>query len=45
VSDFGDDLGEVIDLFVNTINLFKNALRFGRRKIAPILALEESDAE
>src|SRR6476620_2396366 len=45
MSDFGDYLGEIIDLFVNTVDLFKDILCFGRRKITPALALEESDAK
>src|SRR5882757_433064 len=45
LSDLGDDLGKIIDLLVDSVDLFKNILRFGRRKITPILALEESDAE
>jgi len=36
---------EIIDFFINTIDLFKNTLRFGRRKIAPTLALKEPDSE
>jgi hypothetical protein len=44
VSDFGDDLGEIINLFVDTVDLFKDVLCFGRREIASILALEKSDA-
>ena len=34
---------EIIDLFVDTVDLFKNVLCFGRREIASILALEKSD--
>jgi len=28
----GDDLGEIIDLFVDTVDLFKDVLCFGRRE-------------
>src|SRR5713101_8170530 len=45
MTDLGDDLGEIVDLFVDAVDLLENALRFRRRKIASVLALEESDAE
>ena len=44
MSDFGDDLGEIIDLLINTIDLFKNIPCFWRRKITPALSLEDGMA-
>ena len=44
-SDLGDDFGEIIDLLVDPVDLFEDALCFRRGEIASILALEESDAE
>src|SRR6266702_5895022 len=44
-ADLGDDLGEIVDLLVDAVDLLKNVFGFRRRKIAAVLALEEADAE
>src|SRR5882672_11226568 len=41
--DLGDDLGEIIDLLVDAIDLFENAAGFRGREVTPVLALEEAD--
>src|SRR3954468_11338035 len=43
-SDLGDDLGEIIDLLVDAVDLLEDAAGFGRREIAPVLTLEEANA-
>jgi hypothetical protein len=45
VADLRDDLGEIVDLLVDAVDLLENALGFGGRKIASVLTLEEADAE
>src|SRR5206468_318537 len=44
-SDLGDDLGEIVDLLVDAVDLLENVLGLRRREVATVLALEEADAE
>src|SRR6185295_5796417 len=44
-SDLGDDLGEIIHLLVDAVDLLEDVAGFRRREIAPVLALEEADAQ
>ena len=44
-SDLGDDLGEIVDLLVDAVDLLEDVLGFRCREIAAVLALEEADAE
>ncbi len=44
-ANLGDDLGEIVDLLVDAVDLLENILRLRGRKIASVLTLEESDAE
>ena len=43
--DLGDDLGEIIHLLVDAVDLLEDVAGFRRREIAPVLALEEADAQ
>src|SRR6266404_3923653 len=44
-SDLGDDLGEIIHLLVDAVDLLEDVAGFRRREIAPVLALEEANAQ
>src|SRR6266700_546107 len=44
-ADLSDEVGEIVDLLVDGIDLLKDQLRVRRRKIAAVLAREEADAE
>ncbi|MGY4367270.1 hypothetical protein ACVW1A_003335 [Bradyrhizobium sp. LB1.3] len=44
-ADLGDELGEVVHLLVDAVDLLEDVLGFRRREIAAVLALEEADAE
>ena len=43
--DLGDDLGEIIHLLVDAVDLLEDVAGFRGREIAPVLALEEANAQ
>src|SRR6185312_12567137 len=44
-ADLADDVGEIIDLFIDGVDLFEDELGILCRKVAAVLAHEEADAE